>query len=95
MALDPQALARVAHLARLHLDPTDSAALTDRLTSILDMVNQLQDANVGDVAPMAHPMDVAQTLRADVVTEGDIRAIVQPLAPATGDGCYLVPRVIE
>lgn len=95
MALDPQALARVAHLARLHLDPADSTALTDRLNSILDMVNQLQDASVGDVAPMAHPMDVAQPLRADAVTEGDIRADVQALAPAIENNCYLVPRVIE
>ncbi|MCH8544310.1 MAG: Asp-tRNA(Asn)/Glu-tRNA(Gln) amidotransferase subunit GatC [Alcanivorax sp.] len=95
MALDPQALAGVAHLARLHLDAADSAALTDRLNSILGMVDRLQEADVDAVAPLAHPLDASQPLRPDAVTEHDIRDQVQALAPANEGGCYLVPRVIE
>ncbi|MBA3980381.1 MAG: Asp-tRNA(Asn)/Glu-tRNA(Gln) amidotransferase GatCAB subunit C [Alcanivorax sp.] len=95
MALDPKALSGVAHLARLHLDPADTDALTERLNSILGMVDRLQEADVADVAPLAHPLDATQPLRDDTVSEADIREQVQPLAPATGDGCYLVPRVIE
>ncbi|WP_111657332.1 Asp-tRNA(Asn)/Glu-tRNA(Gln) amidotransferase subunit GatC [Isoalcanivorax indicus] len=95
MALDPKALSGVAHLARLHLDPADTDALTERLNSILGMVDRLQEADVTDVAPLAHPLDATQPLRDDTVSEADIREQVQPLAPATGDGCYLVPRVIE
>ena len=95
MALDPQDLARVAHLARLHLDPADSDALAERLNRILGMIDHLQDADVGEIEPMAHPMDMVQTLRDDTVTDTDIRTTVQSLAPATEAGCYLVPRVIE
>ena len=44
---------------------------------------------------MAHPMDAVQVLRADVVTETDLRAKFQAIAPATENGLYLVPKVIE
>ncbi|MEY1662679.1 Asp-tRNA(Asn)/Glu-tRNA(Gln) amidotransferase subunit GatC [Isoalcanivorax beigongshangi] len=95
MSLDPQALARVAHLARLDLSADDHNGLTERLNTILAMVDRLQDADVSHLEPMAHPLDAVQTLRADEVTEPDVRAQVAPLAPAMDDGLYLVPRVIE
>jgi aspartyl-tRNA(Asn)/glutamyl-tRNA(Gln) amidotransferase subunit C len=44
---------------------------------------------------MSHPLDVVQRLREDVVTEKDQRDEFQKVAPATRDGLYLVPRVIE
>ena len=44
---------------------------------------------------MAHPLNMAQRLRPDVVTEPDGRAAFQAIAPATEAGLYLVPRVIE
>ncbi len=44
---------------------------------------------------MAHPLDVAQRLRADDVTETDDRDHFQENAPSTQDGLYLVPKVIE
>ncbi|EEB5915450.1 Asp-tRNA(Asn)/Glu-tRNA(Gln) amidotransferase GatCAB subunit C, partial [Salmonella enterica] len=39
--------------------------------------------------------DNPQPLRADVVTESNHRDEYQAVAPATQDGLYLVPRVIE
>jgi aspartyl-tRNA(Asn)/glutamyl-tRNA(Gln) amidotransferase subunit C len=44
---------------------------------------------------MAHPLDQAQRLRPDAVTEPDQRALFQQLAPAVEAGLYLVPKVIE
>lgn len=45
--------------------------------------------------PMAHPLDAVQKLRPDVVTETNQRDAFQAIAPATEDGLYLVPKVIE
>ena len=45
--------------------------------------------------PMAHPLNQAQRLRPDVVTEVDERDTFQENAPAVSDGFYLVPKVIE
>ena len=53
------------------------------------------DANTDDVTPMAHPVDTAQPLRADEVTESDQRDEFQRNAPAVENGLYLVPKVIE
>ena len=44
---------------------------------------------------MAHPLEVRQRLREDVVTETDQRERFQAIAPQVEDGLYLVPRVIE
>lgn len=44
---------------------------------------------------MAHPLEAVQRLRPDVVTEVDQRDLFQSIAPATENGLYLVPRVIE
>lgn len=73
MAIDSKVVAQVAHLARLKVDEADSAALSDRLNDILAMVDQLQQADVTDVAPMAHPLDVTQPLREDEVSEPNVR----------------------
>ncbi|MGM7368829.1 Asp-tRNA(Asn)/Glu-tRNA(Gln) amidotransferase subunit GatC, partial [Acinetobacter baumannii] len=45
--------------------------------------------------PLKSPFDNPQPLRADVVTESNHRDEYQAVAPATQDGLYLVPRVIE
>ncbi|HCE39793.1 Asp-tRNA(Asn)/Glu-tRNA(Gln) amidotransferase subunit GatC [Alloalcanivorax profundimaris] len=95
MAIDSQVVARVAHLARLRVDDDETGALSERLNEILGMVDQLQQADVSDVEPLAHPLEVSQPLRDDRVTEPDVRDKVLPIAPASEEGCFLVPRVIE
>jgi len=51
--------------------------------------------NTDHVLPMANPLDATQRLRDDEVTEPDQREHFLAIAPATEDGLYLVPRVIE
>ena len=58
-------------------------------------VDQLQSVDTDNVAPMAHPMDVCQRLRPDIITEKDQRERLQAMAPAIEDGLFLVPKVID
>lgn len=95
MAIDQDTVRNAANLARLHVNEDDTAELTARLNDILGMVDQLQQADVNDLTPMSHSMDVTQPLRDDVVTESSIRDESQKLAPAAEDGCFLVPKVID
>jgi aspartyl-tRNA(Asn)/glutamyl-tRNA(Gln) amidotransferase subunit C len=44
---------------------------------------------------MAHPLELAQRLRPDTVTETDQRSRFQAHAPSVEAGLYLVPKVIE
>ena len=95
MSLDKDQVQQIAVLARLKLADEEFAETVDKLSRIVDFVDQLAQADTTDVVPMAHPLDVAQRLRPDAVTEPDDRDHFQENAPYTKDGLYLVPKVIE
>jgi len=95
MALEHADVQRAAHLARLGLTDNEAAGYVDDLGRILEMVDKLQSLNTEGIAPLAHPLDATQRLRADEVTEKDQREHFQHCAPAVADGLYLVPRVVE
>ena len=95
MSLDKDQVQHIAMLARLRVADDEIADTVDKLSRIVDFVDQLSQADTTGVVPMAHPLDAAQRLRADVVTESDERDELQKNAPAVADGFYLVPKVIE
>ena len=95
MSLDKEQVQQIAVLARLRLADDEFAETVDKLSRIVDFVDQLSQADTSGVVPMAHPLDVAQRLREDAVTEPNDRDHVQENAPSTEDGLYLVPKVIE
>ena len=67
----------------------------NNLSRIIAFVDQLQSVDTSDVVPMAHPLHMAQRLRADSVTETDERDKYQANAGRVEAGLYLVPKVIE
>ena len=95
MSLDKEQVQHIAMLARLRLADDEFAETVDKLSRIVDFVDQLQAAPTDDVVPMAHPLNQTQRLRPDAVTEPDERDQIQKNAPSTADGLYLVPKVIE
>jgi aspartyl-tRNA(Asn)/glutamyl-tRNA(Gln) amidotransferase subunit C len=95
MSLDRSDVEKIAHLARLSLEEAQIDAYAQELSNILGLVEQLEGADTDNVAPMAHPLHMAQRLRADEVTEVDHRDEHQAIAPSVESGLYLVPRVIE
>ncbi|MBP8925634.1 MAG: Asp-tRNA(Asn)/Glu-tRNA(Gln) amidotransferase subunit GatC [Pseudomonadales bacterium] len=95
MSITEQDISRVAELARLRLDEATVADVTRRIGDILAMIDQMQAIDTTGVEPMANPLDATQRLRADDVSECDQRESFLALAPATAEGLYLVPRVIE
>lgn len=95
MSLTKQQVQHIATLARLRLEEAEFDDVVEKLSRIVDFVDQLQAVATDDVVPMAHPLNMCQRLRADEVTESDQRDFVQQNAPVTEDGYYLVPRVIE
>ena len=93
--LNAQAVSAIANLARLSLNDTQSAEYAQSLNKILGMMETLKGIDTEGVEPLKSPFDNPQPLRADVVTESNHRDEYQAVAPATQDGLYLVPRVIE
>lgn len=95
MSLSAADVAKIAHLARLAMEPGESEALGRDLSNILDLVAQMDEVDTADVVPMAHPLEMAQRLREDLVTEENRRDSYQANAPAVENGLFLVPKVIE
>jgi aspartyl-tRNA(Asn)/glutamyl-tRNA(Gln) amidotransferase subunit C len=95
MSLDKTEVEKIAHLARLQIDPADVPEYATNLSNILDLVEQMDAVDTEGVNPMAHPTDAVQRLREDVVTETDQRDQFQAIAPQVENGLYLVPKVIE
>lgn len=95
MSLTCEQIKKIAHLARLNLSEEDMAYYTPQLSSILNFIEQMNRIDTTTVEPLAHPLDLSQRLREDVVTEANEQKKFQTIAPQVEAGLYLVPKVIE
>lgn len=95
MTLKSEDVLKIAHLARLHIDEDTIDQYTSDLSSILTLVDQMNQVDSSGVAPLSNPLDATQRLRDDEVTEVDERDKFQQLAPDVEGGFYRVPKVIE
>ncbi len=100
MSLDLSDVKRLAILAQLELTPEQAGQTLDKLNGIFALVEQMRAVDTAGVTPLNHPIaalqpDLALRLRPDVVTEPNRRDDYQKSAPATQDGLYLVPKVID
>lgn len=92
--LDPDAVRHVAKLARLRLSESDVERYCGQLRSILGHISKLNEVDVGDVEPMAHPLPLNNRLAEDVPSEPMPLEHLLRNAPAT-EGRYLaVPKVL-
>ena len=95
MALDRSDVKSIADLARLAISDENIDKYSTELSSILDLVEQMNAVDTEGVQPLAHPTDAVQRLRADVVTESNNREKYMANAAAQEDGLFLVPKVVE
>jgi aspartyl-tRNA(Asn)/glutamyl-tRNA(Gln) amidotransferase subunit C len=99
MALTSQDVSRIAHLARLELQPAEQDAMLQQLNDFFSIVEQMRAVDTAGVQPLFTPLsaiqDVSLRLREDAVTETVDREANQRSAPAVEDGLFLVPKVIE
>jgi aspartyl-tRNA(Asn)/glutamyl-tRNA(Gln) amidotransferase subunit C len=95
MSVEQAEIEKIAELARIRIADTELGQVTERISSILGMVDQMQAVDTSALEPMANPLDANQRLRADQITETDQRERFQAIAPKTEDGLYLVPKVID
>jgi aspartyl-tRNA(Asn)/glutamyl-tRNA(Gln) amidotransferase subunit C len=99
MSLTPADIDRLAHLARLGLQPDERHRLCVQLNDFFGIVEKMRAVDTAGMVPLAHPVDVmdsmALRLRDDVASEVNQRAANQRSAPAVENGLFLVPKVIE
>ena len=95
MAVSKQDIEYIAHLARLEISADEIPDYAAKLSKIIGFIDELEQAETGDLQPMANPLDMSQRLRPDEVTATDQRDRYQQNASETANGLYVVPRVVE
>ncbi|WP_427914431.1 Asp-tRNA(Asn)/Glu-tRNA(Gln) amidotransferase subunit GatC [Ramlibacter sp. MMS24-I3-19] len=99
MALTPDDVRRIQHLARLELQPPESERMLTQINGFFSIVEAMRAVDTAGIEPLAHPVaafqDVQLRLRDDVPSEPNAREANQRSAPAVEGGLFLVPKVIE
>lgn len=95
MALENSDIEKLAILARININDEMKTEVAAKISDILAMIDDMRAVDTSGIEPMANPLDSTQRLREDIVTESNKRDELQAVAPATKDGLYLVPKVID
>ena len=95
MSVDIDTVKRVARLSRIAVTEEEARRMTGELNVILGFVEQLSEVDVEGVEPMTSVIPIEMKKRQDGVTDGDKAADIVANAPATEDGFFLVPKVVE
>lgn len=95
MSVDQATVRRVARLARIAVTDGEAARLESELNGILAWVEQLGAVDIADIEPMTSVVAQDMKKREDRITEGDDAAAILANAPASEDGYFVVPKVVE
>ncbi|MEO1695088.1 MAG: Asp-tRNA(Asn)/Glu-tRNA(Gln) amidotransferase subunit GatC [Pseudomonadota bacterium] len=95
MQIDETTVKRIARLARIKVTDAEAQALTGELSTILDWVEQLDEVDTADVAPMTRVVPMEMKKRADGVTDGEKADAIVANAPMSEDQFFVVPKVVE
>lgn len=87
-------VAAVARLARLDLTDDELDGYTADLASILEHAQDIEALDIDDVPATAHPYELVNVLRPDVVVPGVDRDEVLAQAPDAEDGRFRVPAIL-
>tara|TARA_Y100001970_G_scaffold12604_1_gene14434 strand:- start:7694 stop:7981 length:288 start_codon:yes stop_codon:yes gene_type:complete len=95
MSIDKSDIEHLCNLSKLDLDDEERTVFLSQMQSILDMIEDLQEVDTGEIEPMAHPLQMTQRLRDDKVIEFNDRDKYQKNTNFAEDGFYKVPKVID
>ena len=110
MALDKAAVAHIAALARIRLEPGELEPLAAELSHIIGWFEQLSEVDTENVPPMTSVAAIGLPMREDRVSDGDCREAIlgnapqaSPHGPAPNGpapngpakGFFAVPKVVE
>ena len=95
MSVDQDTVRRIARLARIAISDDDVPHLQGELNAILAFVEQLDEVEVEGVEPMTSVTPMPMKKRQDGVTDGGYPEKIVANAPASDDGFFLVPKVVE
>ncbi|NND76460.1 MAG: Asp-tRNA(Asn)/Glu-tRNA(Gln) amidotransferase subunit GatC [Ilumatobacter sp.] len=93
-SIGPDAVAKVAKLARLTLTDDELAAATEQLGKMLDHFADIDALDLDGLEPMMQPTPLANVMREDIEADTLDRDEVLAAAPSAEDGRFRVPPII-
>src|SRR5438270_2747033 len=85
----------VAHLARLSLSAEEEQTIGAQLGNILGYIEKLKEVDVTGVEPTAHAFPLVNVTRPDEVRPSLDQEEALRNAPATANGLFIVPKIVE
>lgn len=92
--LTEQQVRHVAKLSRLKLNDQQVHYFSEQLSHVLQYVSKLNELDVEDVEPMAHPTDMTNRFRDDEPTPGLAVDAALKNAPDTDPPFFKVPKIL-
>jgi aspartyl-tRNA(Asn)/glutamyl-tRNA(Gln) amidotransferase subunit C len=93
--IDRETVIHVARLARLGLSEQDIETFRTQLSSILQNIAILQEADVSGVSPTAHASRLTNIMREDIPQPSYPPEVLLANAPDQEDNCLKVNAVLE
>jgi aspartyl-tRNA(Asn)/glutamyl-tRNA(Gln) amidotransferase subunit C len=85
----------VAHLARIALTPDEQEKFGAQLSNILGYIEKLNQLDVDKIEPTAHAMPLVNVFRPDEVRPSLSNDEALRNAPASANGLFMVPKIVE
>jgi aspartyl-tRNA(Asn)/glutamyl-tRNA(Gln) amidotransferase subunit C len=95
MAATELDLQHVAHLARLNLTEEEEQKFGAQLGQILGYIAKLNELDVSQVEPTAHAVQLVNVTRPDEIRPSLSHEQALRNAPATANGLFVVPKIVE
>ena len=98
MAITRAEVLKIAGLANLHFEESELEAFTAQFQRILDYIEKLEEVDIGSVEPTSH-VSLSEDFEKHIFREDVTRPglpVEEALrnAPDSGEGHFLVPKVI-
>lgn len=95
MKIDKEAIKKIAHLARLEFDENGAEKLSKEMSQILDWVEQLNEIDTDNVAPLTTMSSEVNDMREDKVGKHLDHEAGLKNAPKRDADYFRVPKVLE
>jgi aspartyl-tRNA(Asn)/glutamyl-tRNA(Gln) amidotransferase subunit C len=95
MAISREEVEHVARLARLELTEEEIELFRGQLSAVLERAARIQSLDLDAYPPLAHPVDLRNVWRDDVVVAPEEAEAIFENAPQGEGRFFRVPRILE
>jgi aspartyl-tRNA(Asn)/glutamyl-tRNA(Gln) amidotransferase subunit C len=101
MDITTEEVKRIAKLSKLKFTEDEIGNFAGQLTSIMKMINELNEVDCSGIQPLTSVCDMTQPMRKDIVTEQDNSEDIFSNAPGSSAAFakeikyFIVPKVVE